>query len=76
MDSDSQIDIRGRLRSHIARSLTIARLSAPDDWQDQLRYDLSMQRALPPGIWSRDSDVRLFLESFAIFFVAAMMFLI
>lgn len=75
MDSDTQIDIRDRLRSHASRQLTIARLSAPDDWQDRLRYDLSMQRAIP-AVWSRDSDVRLFLESFAIFFVAAMMFLI
>ena len=75
MDSDGQIDIRGRLRAQAARQLTIARLGAPDDWQGELRDALRAQRVLPSP-WARGSDARLFVESFAIFFVAAMMFLI
>lgn len=75
MDSDDQIDIRHRVRAHTARQLTIARLNAPEDWQGELRSALRARQA-PPSIWARDGDVRLFLESFAIFFVAAMMFLI
>ena len=55
--------------------LTIARLNAPEDWQGELRSALRARQA-PPSIWARDGDVRLFLESFAIFFVATMMFLI
>ena len=75
MDSDAQIDIRQRLRAHAARQLAIARLSAPADWQGELREALRAQRALPSP-WARGSDMRLFVESFAIFFVATMMFLI
>jgi len=75
MDSDAQIDIRGRLRSHAARQLVIARLNAPEDWQGELVSTLRAQRAVPSP-WARGSDTRLFLESFAIFFVATMMFLL
>jgi len=75
MDSDAQIDIRERLRAYAARQLAIARLSAPEDWQGELREALRAQRALPSP-WARGSDVRLFVESFAIFFVATLMFLI
>lgn len=75
MDSDAQIDIRERLRAHAARQLAIARLGAPADWQDELREALRAQRALPSP-WARGSDMRLFVESFAIFFVATMMFLL
>ncbi|WP_428682226.1 hypothetical protein [Sphingopyxis sp.] len=75
MDSEAQIDIRERLRAHGARQLAIARLSAPEDWQGELREALRTQRALPSP-WARGSDTRLFLESFAIFFVATMMFLL
>ena len=75
MDSDGQIDIRERLRAHGARQLAIARLSAPDDWQGELRDTLRGQRALPSP-WARGSDTRLFVESFAICFVATMMFLL
>jgi len=75
MDSDDRIDIRNLVRAHGARQLVIARLSAPDDWQGELRRALVSERAAG-HFWSRSSDVRLFLESFAIFFTAAMMFLI
>ncbi|MGV7120578.1 hypothetical protein [Sphingopyxis sp. 550A] len=75
MDSGRQIDIRERLRAHAARQATIARLTAPEDWQGELVRMLRTQRPLPSP-WSRDGDLRLFLESFAIFFVATMMFLI
>lgn len=75
MESDDQVDIRGRIRAHAARQLTIARLNAPDDWQRELRSALAAQRRAP-AIFSRDGDLRLFLESFAIFFVATMMFLL
>ena len=75
MDSDDHIDIRGRIRAHGARQLTIARLSAPEDWQGELRSALAVHRERR-SIWSRDGDARLFLQSFAIFFTAAMMFLI
>jgi len=75
MDSDDHIDIRGRIRAHGARQLTIARLSAPADWEGELRRALAGQRE-ERGFWSQGSDARLFLQSFAIFFTAAMMFLI
>jgi hypothetical protein len=75
MDSGRQIDIRERLRAHAARQVTIARLNAPEDWQGELVSALRAGRAVP-SFWSRDGDMRLFLESFAIFFVATMMFLI
>ncbi|MBA3941426.1 MAG: hypothetical protein C0520_09480 [Sphingopyxis sp.] len=75
MDSDEHIDIRGRIRAYGARQLTLARLSAPDDWQDELRGALRAQRA-PRPIFARDGDLRLFLESFAVFFTATMIFLL
>jgi hypothetical protein len=75
MDSDDQINIRERLRLHAARQLTIARLNGAGDWQGELRETLRVDRALPSP-WARGSDTRLFLESFAIFFVATMMFLL
>ncbi|MGN6597034.1 hypothetical protein [Sphingopyxis terrae] len=75
MDSDEYIDIRERIRAYGARQLVLARLSAPEDWQGELRGALAAQRERP-ALWSRDSDFRLFAESFAIFFTAAMMFLI
>lgn len=75
MDSDDHIDIRGRIRAHGARQLTIARLSAPEDWQGELRSALAAHRD-ERAFWSQGGDVRLFLQSFAIFFTAAMMFLI
>ncbi len=75
MDSDEQIDIRSRIRAYGARQLTLARLSAPADWQDELRSALRAQRT-PRPIFSSGGDVRLFLESFAVFFTATMIFLL
>jgi hypothetical protein len=75
MDAEDQIDIRARLRAHNARQLKIAQLNMPDDWQAELRALIQAER-IPPSILARGSDTRLFLESFAIFFVATMMFLI
>ncbi|MBW8297708.1 hypothetical protein [Sphingopyxis sp.] len=73
MDSD-HIDIRRRIQAHSARKLTIARLSAPADWQGELRQALAAHRE-PVTIFA-GSDLRLFLQSFAVFFTATMMFLI
>ena len=74
MDLDDHIDIRRRVRDHGARQLTIARLNAPEDWQGELRAALAAHRE-PVMIFS-DNDLRLFIQSFAIFFTATMMFLI
>ncbi|HWW57716.1 MAG TPA: hypothetical protein VN047_12580 [Sphingopyxis sp.] len=74
MDPDDHIDIRRRVRAHGARQLTIARLSAPEDWQGELRAALAAHRE-PTTIFS-NNDLRLFLQSFAIVFTATMMFLI
>ena len=73
MDSD-HIDIRRRIQAHGARELTIARLRAPDDWQAELRTAIAAHRK-PVSIFA-GSDLRLFLQSFAVFFTATMMFLI
>ena len=74
MDSNDHVDIRNRIRAHGARQLVIARLSAPADWQGELRTALAAHRE-PVTIFS-GSDLRLFLQSFAVFFTATMMFLI
>lgn len=74
MDSDDHIDIRGRVRAHGARQQVIARLNAPADWQGELRTALATHRE-PARIFA-GSDLRLFLQSFAMFFTAAMMFLL
>lgn len=74
MDSDDHINIRSRIRAHGARRLVIARLSAPADWQGELRTALAAHRE-PLKIFA-GSDLRLFLQSFAVFFTATMMFLI
>ena len=73
MDSD-HIDIRRRIQAHGARELTIARLRAPDDWQADLRTAIAAHRE-PVSIFA-GSDLRLFIQSFAVFFTATMMFLI
>ncbi|NIJ36595.1 hypothetical protein FHR22_001244 [Sphingopyxis panaciterrae] len=75
MDSEDRIDIRNRVRQHGARQLVIARMIAPDDWQGELRRALVSDR-VSQHFWNGGSDLRLFLESFAIFFTATMMFLI
>ena len=74
MDSNDHIDIRSRIRAHGARQLVIARLRAPADWQGELRTALAAHRE-PVTIFS-GSDLRLFLQSFAVFFTATVMFLI
>ncbi|WP_447758869.1 hypothetical protein [Sphingopyxis fribergensis] len=74
MDSDNHIDIRRLVRAHGARQLTIARLNAPADWQGELRTALVAHHE-PVTIFS-NNDLRLFLQSFAIFFTATMMFLL
>lgn len=74
MDPDDHIDIRERVRAHGARRLAIVRLNAPEDWQHELRTAIAAHRE-PVTIFS-GNDFRLFLQSFAIFFTAAMMFLI
>ncbi|MGV3730388.1 MAG: hypothetical protein ACO1NN_06470 [Sphingopyxis sp.] len=72
MESDGHIDIRSRVRTHGVRQLTIARLNAPADWQGELRRALATHRE-PVTIFS-NNDFRLFLQSFAIFFTATMLF--
>jgi hypothetical protein len=74
-ETDIRVDIRNRLRSHAARKLVIARMQAPRDWESALRYELAQHRAPQPLIVG-SSDFKLFLQSFLIFFTAAMMFLI
>lgn len=74
MDSNDHIDIRHRVRAHGARQLVIARLNAPEDWQRELRTALAAHRE-PVSIFA-GSDLRLFLQSFAVFFTAMMMFLL
>lgn len=75
LDSDERIDIRGRVRAHGVRQVAIARLAAPSDWQGELRAALAAQR-WPCSIFDGGSDFRLFLETFAIFFIATTMFLL
>ncbi|MGH6695022.1 hypothetical protein [Sphingopyxis sp.] len=74
MDSNDHIDIRDRVREHGTRQMVIARLSAPADWQGELRTALAAHRE-PVTIFS-NNDFRLFFQSFAIFFTATMMFLL
>jgi hypothetical protein len=77
LDPDLRIDIRGRLRDHGARQLVIARLNAPADWQGALRRALAEdRRPQPRSPFANGNDLRLFLESFAVFFTATMMFLL
>ena len=47
MDSDEHIDIRERIRAYGARQLVLARLSAPEDWQGELRGALAAFRVIP-----------------------------
>ncbi|SKB46320.1 hypothetical protein [Sphingopyxis flava] len=75
LDPDLRIDIRGRVRDHGARQLAIARLRAPSDWEGSLRRAIAAERSARPLLMS-SRDVRLFLESFALFFTATIMFLL
>ena len=73
-DPELRIDIRDRLRAHGSRQLTIARMQAPADWEGALRHAISQHRE--PRTLVGATDFKLFLQSFAIFFTATMMFLI
>jgi len=75
LDPEERVDIRGMVRAHGARQLAIARLSAPADWAGELRRKLAEERT-PEPMFVSSSDIRLFAESFAIFFTATMMFLL
>lgn len=75
IDPDERVDIRGMVRAYGARQIAIARLGAPADWADELRRKLAQERK-PRPMFASGNDVRLFAESFAIFFTATMMFLL
>jgi hypothetical protein len=68
------VDIRQRLREHHLRQLKVAALSAPVDWQSALRDALATERKAQPMFISM-RDVKLFLQSFLIFFTTLMVFL-
>ncbi|NJS14416.1 MAG: hypothetical protein HC788_07115 [Sphingopyxis sp.] len=68
------VDIRQRLREHHLRQLKVAALSAPADWQSALRAALASERKPQPLLVSA-RDVKLFLQSFLIFFTTLMVFL-
>jgi hypothetical protein len=72
-DSDT-VNIRQRVRDHHLRQLKVAALAAPADWQSALRDALVAERKPAPLIVS-SADVKLFLQSFCIFFVTLMVFL-
>lgn len=74
MDSDDHVDIRKRIKAHGARQVVIARMIAPANWEGELRRAIAVHRK-PVTIFS-NNDLRLFLQSFAIFFTATVMFLI
>jgi hypothetical protein len=68
------IDIRQRLREHHLRQLKVAALGAPVDWQKALQEALIAERK-PQPLWISGRDVKLFLQSFLIFFTTLMVFL-
>ncbi len=72
-DSDT-VNIRERVRAHHLRQLKVAALAAPADWQAALRAALAAERKPAPLLVST-SDVKLFLQSFAVFFTTLMVFL-
>lgn len=71
--SEPRIDIRDRLRAYNQRRVEVARLSAPADWQGELRRALAEHREPQPA-WISYNDAKLFLQSFAIFFVVTFVF--
>lgn len=73
-DENLPIDIRKRLRDHHLRQLKVAALGAPADWQSALREALVAERQ-PQPLWLSPRDVKLFLQSFLIFFTTLMVFL-
>lgn len=72
-DPELRVDIRDRIRDHGKRQLVIARMSAPADWESALRHAIARHRE-PVTIFG-GSDLKLFVQSFAIFFTALMVFL-
>jgi hypothetical protein len=75
IDIDSEtINIRHRVRAHHLRQLKVAALAAPADWQAALRDALAAERKPVPLIVST-ADLKLFLQSFTVFFVTLMVFL-
>ena len=75
IDTDSPaVNIRQRLREHHLRQLRVAALAAPADWQSALRDALIAERKPVPLVVST-ADVKLFLQSFVVFFVTLMVFL-
>jgi hypothetical protein len=75
IDIDSEtINIRHRVRAHHLRQLKVAALAAPADWQAALRDALVAERKPVPLIVST-ADLKLFLQSFTVFFVTLMVFL-
>jgi hypothetical protein len=72
--STTAVNIRQRVRDHHMRQLKVAALSAPADWQSALRAALQAERGpTPPIITAR--DVKLFVQSFLMFFTTLMVFL-
>ena len=72
---DRPIDIRARVSGARRRERRLAQLNAPADWHDQLRAAIAETQG-PRPLWFSSADAKMFLNSFAIFFVAAMAFLI
>lgn len=72
--SPTTVNIRQRVRDHHMRQLKVAALAAPADWQSALRAALQAERGPTPPIIST-RDVKLFVQSFLIFFTALMVFL-
>ena len=73
IDSES-VNIRQRLREHHLRQLKVAALAAPADWQSALRDALAAERK-PEALVVSAADLKLFLQSFAVFFTTLMVFL-
>lgn len=73
-DEEVPINIRQRLRDHHLRQLKVAALGAPADWQSALRQALTAERQ-PQPLWLSARDLKLFLQSFLIFFTTLMVFL-
>lgn len=72
-DSELRIDIRDRIRDHGKRQLVIARMNAPVDWEAALRQAIAQHRE-PVKVF-QGSDLKLFVQSFLMFFTATMVFL-
>ncbi len=71
--SEPRINIRDRLRAYNQRQIQVARLSAPADWKGELRQALAAHRE-PQPTWFSYDDAKLFLQSFAVFFIATFVF--